>query len=32
MKSFINLLDEANAEIKTVSVKELKSISDIVNK
>ena len=33
MKSFINLLDEANAEIKTISVTELKSImnqSDIV--
>ena len=26
MKSFINLLDEANAEIKTISVTELKSI------
>ena len=33
MKSFINLLDEANAKIKTISVTELKSImnqSDIV--
>ena len=33
MKSFINLLDDANAEIKTISVTELKSImnqSDIV--